>query len=115
MVIGFYSWGREFPIFDDVIYLLEEAERDTESSPDEPIPKERSWRYGTARLVVVNASGYNFNHRALLTYLGGLRDVGMVHGFWACNLKFFQPLKIPGLIGIGFLQVVEHSRVVSEQ
>lgn len=108
----FSEWGAEFPIFDDVIDMLEEAEQDLLSelkgqSGDEPIAKERSWKFGTARLVVVNGDGAAGMHqRELLAFLGGLREVGMQHGFWRCNLRFLDSARTVRTRAIGFLALV---------
>ncbi|KAL8747562.1 MAG: hypothetical protein Q9184_007584 [Pyrenodesmia sp. 2 TL-2023] len=66
--ITFSLWGRELPNFDDVIILLDTAEAELEnelrhSSGDEPIQKERNWKFQTARLLVINpADAAGLNH-----------------------------------------------------
>ncbi|KAI4191177.1 MAG: hypothetical protein L6R41_000314 [Letrouitia leprolyta] len=94
--IEFSSWGAEFPIFDDVADMLDKAENDlTEDIKaqgwDRPIRRIRTWTFESARLVVRNDEGGNgVNHRDLITFLRGLGDFGMVHGFWACKMVFWD-------------------------
>lgn len=82
------------PNFDDVVDLLENAERDLEhelgpGGHDQPIAKVRTWRFGTAHLWIRNLDEY-LDHRDLLAFLGGIRESGFEFGFWEGRLAFYD-------------------------
>ena len=95
------------PNFDDVVDLLENAERDLEHELDvgvydEPVAKSRSWKFETAHLRVYNSHA-DLNHRALLAFLGGIRESGFVFGFWEGHVDFFDTVFTETQRGTGVL------------
>ena len=84
--------GAELPSFDDVISTLDsaEAEIEREASMHRPIIQQRTWSFGTARLVMKPIARDTMNQAQLLQYLWGLREMGFQYGFWESRLVFFD-------------------------
>ncbi|KAL8943663.1 MAG: hypothetical protein Q9211_000898 [Gyalolechia sp. 1 TL-2023] len=95
--IDFYGWGDEFPIFDDVADMLDEAENDLQRDiedrgGDHPVRRIRTWTFETAHLVVVNdAGGDGVDHGELMQFLRGVGEFGRQYGFFTCRMIFYNP------------------------
>ena len=78
---------------------------------DEPLPKQRGWNFGTARLQVYNDEREKgLDHRSMLRFLWGLRESGMEYWFWECGIEFFDSAFTVDRRGIGLLRLAPAPR-----
>lgn len=114
--IRFSDWGAEFPIFDDVMTVIDRAEDGIERDlkvADDTIRGGRAWEFGTARLIISNRGQWareesGFQLSRMLVWLKGLRAFGMVYGgFWTSTMNFRD---VNFWLGNGALQIVRPSR-----
>ncbi|KAL8715731.1 MAG: hypothetical protein Q9220_000398 [cf. Caloplaca sp. 1 TL-2023] len=76
--IRFLNWGVQFPLFDDVISVIDMAESDLEKElkvADEVIKNRRDWSFGTAGLNINtrDSEGRMFIKSRMVAWLKGLR------------------------------------------
>ena len=85
------------PNFDDVVDMIQKAEDELireetiAGGSGGPIPRNRGWNFGTARLSISNPNEYDgLDHRSLLQFLKGLWFSGTVYGFFEVHIVFYD-------------------------
>lgn len=78
---------------------------------DAPLPRQRGWNFGTARLQVFNdEKERGLDHRSMLQFLWGLRLSGMEYGFWGCGIEFYDSDYTVSRRGLGLLRLAPAPR-----
>lgn len=109
----FSKWGDELPYFDDVIDLIERAQRQIQSDidgyhGDTVMKKITSWTEETATLVTLNDEGGDgMTHRELIRFLAGLRLSGEVFGFWSSNIALYDSRRTSTKRGEAILSIAK--------
>lgn len=87
----FSAWGEELPNFDDVIQVIETAQKQLTHDSPLVMKKVSEWEEGTARIFAMNDQGRDgMTQREMISFLDGLRLSGEVLGFFKSHVVLWD-------------------------